>query len=261
MSDKSSNLLALASLVFELSREAGRIALRCRNEALEISSKQDGSPMTKADQMVETFICKALAEMTPDIPIVAEELVEKGLAPDVSEGVFWLVDPLDGTKDFIAGEPEFAVLIALIDKGVPVLGVIHMPAMDETYIGLVGHGTTRVRGGKAEEVQARLAPTEGLTVVSSRRHGSAPELENFLEDMNVGKHIHASSALKFGLIAGGEADLYPRFGQVMAWDVAAGHAILLAAGGRISTATGQPINYCTGNFKIPNFIARGKLNG
>ncbi len=261
MSDKPLNLLALASLIFELSREAGRVALRCRNEALEISSKQDGSPMTKADQMVEAFICSALKKMTPDIPIIAEEQVERGEATDITGPAFWLVDPLDGTKDFIAGEREFAVLISLVQDDVPVLGVIHMPAMDETYIGLVGHGATRVRGNKAEEVSARMAPPEGLTVVSSRRHGNTPELENFLEDMNVGKHIHASSALKFGLIAGGEADLYPRFGQVMAWDVAAGHAILLAAGGRISTAAGQPIDYRTGNFKIPNFIARGKLNG
>lgn len=257
----SARALALAGSIFELAREAGALALRCRNQSLKIGQKSDGSPSTAADSILEDFICQKLAELTPDIPVVAEERVSRGEVPDIAGRSFWLVDPLDGTKDFIAGEPEFAVVIALVVENTPALGVIHMPALEESYIGLVGHGATYVRGTQAEEIAARIAPVEGLVVVSSRRHGNAPELENFLEDMNVTTHMQASSALKFGLIAGGQADLYPRFGQVMAWDVAAGHALLLAAGGRIATATGQPLDYRTGNFRIPNFIARGKLNG
>ncbi len=256
-----SNLPTLSASVFEIAREAGRLVMRMRNESLQISGKKDGSPVTAADQAAEKLICEALAKLTPHIPVIAEERVAKGEIPAIGSDPFWLVDPLDGTKDYIAGEPEFAIVIALISGDGPTLGVIHGPALEETYIGALGCGATRVRNNKAEEISTRIAPPDGLTVLSSRRHGSAQELEQYLATYNIKQHKRLSSALKFGLLAAGEADIYPRFGRVMGWDIAAGHALLRATGGRICTAEGNAINYRSPDFTVPSFIARGKLNG
>lgn len=251
----------LTASAFEIAREAGRIVMKARNEALQIAGKKDGSPVTAADQASEKYIIEALTKLTPDIPVIAEERVASGEITDIGDGPFWIVDPLDGTKDFIAGEPEFAIVIALVVGNTPALGVIHGPALEVTYAGAVGVGATRVRRGKAEDIAARIAPQDGVTVISSRRHGSEPELEKYLAEFKIATHKRMSSALKFGLLASGEADIYPRFGRVMGWDIAAGHAIVLAAGGRMNTATGEPINYRTKTFDIPSFIARGRISG
>lgn len=257
----SLDLPFLTTSAFEIAREAGRIVMKARNEALRIAAKADGSPVTAADQAAEKYIVEALQKLTPDIPVVAEELVASGHGPDVTGRPFWIVDPLDGTKDFIAGEPEFAIVIALVSGDAPVLGVIHGPAMEVTYAGAVGIGATRARNNKAEDITTRIAPQDGITVLSSRRHGSEPELEKYLGEFKIAAHKRMSSALKFGMLASGEADIYPRFGRVMGWDIAAGHAIVLAAGGRMSTATGEAINYRTADFGIPSFIARGRISG
>lgn len=261
MSTFDLDLDRLAVAAFEVARSAGRIVMKKRNESLKIRGKEDGSPSTAADHASEEYITAELRRIAPDIPVVAEEAVSGGEIHDLGDKPFWLVDPLDGTKDFIAGESEFAVNIALVVGDAPIIGVIHVPAIEETFIGAVGQGATRVRGYKAEDISARPPPQEGLVVLSSRRHGNEPELEAYLAGVKVTKHKRASSALKFGLLASGEADIYPRFGRVMGWDVAAGHAILTAAGGRITTADGQPIVYRTTHFSIPSFIARGRLNG
>lgn len=255
------DLPKLTASAFEIAREAGRIVMKARNEALGIAAKQDGSPVTLADQAAEKYIVGALQKLTPDIPVVAEELVAAGNTPDIGDKPFWIVDPLDGTKDFIAGESEFAIVIALVIGDTPALGVIHGPALEITYAGAVGIGATRARGSKAEDMSARSAPHDGVTVISSRHHGSAPELDKYLGEFKIASHKRMSSALKFGVLASGEADIYPRFGRVMGWDIAAGHAIVLAAGGRMSTATGEAINYRTKTFDIPSFIARGRISG
>lgn len=255
------DLERLAVAAFEVARGAGRVVMKKRNEALQIRGKSDGSPATAADHASEEYITAELLRIAPDIPVVAEEAVSGGQIHDLGDAPFWLVDPLDGTKDYIAGESEFAVNIALIVGDAPIIGVIHAPAIEETYIGVMGQGATRVRGHKAEDIVTRPPPQDGLVVLSSRRHGSEPELEAYLSGVKVIRHRRASSALKFGILAAGDADIYPRFGRVMGWDVAAGHAILCAAGGRITTAAGQPIVYRSTSFDIPNFIARGRLNG
>lgn len=251
----------LAVAAFEVARGAGRVVMKKRNEALQIRGKQDGSPATAADHASEEYITAELLKIAPHIPVVAEEAVSEGKIHDLGDSPFWLVDSLDGTKDYIAGESEFAINIALIVGDAPIIGVIHAPAIEETYIGSVGQGATRVRNNKPEGITTRPPPQDGLVVLSSRRHGSEPELEAYLAGVKIIHHKRASSALKFGILAAGEADIYPRFGRVMGWDVAAGHAILCAAGGRISTAAGQPIVYRSTHFDIPNFIARGRLNG
>lgn len=255
------DLTSLSASAFTIAREAGRLIMRKRNEALKIAAKEDGSPVTAADQAAELFICAELEKLTPDIPVVAEERIASGYITDIANKPFWLVDPLDGTKDFIAGEAEFAVVIALVVENTPRLGVIHGPALEESYIGVIGSGATRVRNNRAEDIFCRCPPPEGLTVLSSRRHGSEPELEQYLAAYNIRQHKRLSSALKFGLLAAGEADIYPRFGRVMGWDIAAGHAIVTAAGGRLATAQGEALNYRTADFSIPSFIARGRLNG
>lgn len=257
----ATELLRLTTAAYELAREAGTIALKKRNEALRIQAKKDGSPATAADIACEQHIVAGLRKLTPDIPVVAEEDVAAGRAPEIGSGPFWLIDPLDGTKDYIAGEREFCINIALIEGDKPVLGVIHGPAYEQSFMGVPGHGATRVRNNKAEDISARFAPPEGMTVLSSRRHGNEPELDAYLAEFKISSHKRLSSALKFGMLAAGEGDIYPRFGRVMGWDIAAGHAILLAAGGRVATATGQPVNYRSPSFDVPNFIARGRLNG
>ncbi len=250
--------IALAARAFEIAREAGQIVLKKRNASLRIQAKKDGSPATAADIASEEHIIAALGRLTPDIPIVAEES-SPSLARQANAS-FWLIDPLDGTKDYIAGESEFTINLALIVNNQPALGVLHAPALEETYIGIPGGEATRVRQERAVQISSRCPPPNGVTVVSSRRHGDDLELKKYLGEVKVATHKRMSSALKFGLIAAGEADLYPRFGRVMGWDVAAGHAIILAAGGRLTTATGQPIDYTAPGCDIPNFIARGRLN-
>ena len=254
-------LIRLTSAAYEIACEAGIIILKKRNESLRISAKKDGSPATAGDTASEAHIVAALKKLTPDIPIIAEEDAAKGTELATGSGPFWLIDPLDGTKDYIAGDSEFCINIALVVGDAPILGVIHAPAYEESFMGIVGHGATRVRNERAEETSARFPPAAGLTVLSSRRHGNEPELEKYLAGVKISHHKRLSSALKLGLLAAGEGDIYPRFGRVMGWDVAAGHAILIAAGGRISTANGQPLNYRHPEFEIPNFVARGRLNG
>lgn len=255
------DLERLVVAAFEVARGAGRVVMKKRNESLHIRGKQDGSPATAADHASEEYITAELQKIAPHVPVVAEEAVSEGRIPELGDGPFWLVDPLDGTKDFIAGESEFAINIALVIGAVPVIGVIHAPALEDTFVGAAGQGASRVRGHTAEDISARAPQQDGLVVLSSRRHGNEPELAAYLSGIKVIRHKRASSALKFGLLASGEADIYPRFGRAMGWDVAAGHAIICAAGGRITTADGHPIIYRTQHFDIPSFIARGRLNG
>lgn len=254
------DLAALASSAYDIALKAGRLVLKKRNESLQIQGKKDGSPFTSADQAAEDLICAALEKLTPDYPVIAEERISQGHIPDIAGRPFWLVDPLDGTRNYIAGEAEFTVNVALVVENTPVVGIIHAPALEESFIGVPGLGATGVMKKKAVDISTRTPPPDGLVVLSSRYHGDAPELEAYLSNLPVRLSRRMGSALKFGLIARGEADLYPRFGRVMGWDIAAGHAIVAAAGGRVTTRDGQPIDYRTPDFAIGHFIARGGLN-
>jgi len=265
---KSDNedLLAALRLIAE---RAGKVILAYYAEAedIEIRQKEDSSPVTEADEAAEEVILEMLRTLTPDVPIVSEEAASSGHIPDVSSGRFWLVDPLDGTKEFINRNGEFTVNIALIENGRPVAGVVHAPALAMTWSGATadasGNGPPAIANFSETDkptmdIRAREIPDDGATVVASRRHGDSSLLDSFLADYTVKDMRSAGSSLKFCLVATGKADLYPRFGRTMEWDTAAGHAVLLAAGGKVDTAEGAPLLYGKSGFENPYFIARGR---
>jgi 3'(2'), 5'-bisphosphate nucleotidase len=199
-----------------------------------------------------------LRHHAPDIPIIAEEEAAAHGLPAAAPPLFWLVDPLDGTKEFISRNGEFTVNIALVDKGEPVLGVVQVPAEDVLY-SAAGPGTAaRRRGaGPAEPIAARRPPPGGLVVVQSRSHARNEALDAFLADKPVAERRVCGSSVKFCRLAAGEADLYPRMGPTMEWDTAAGHAVLAAAGGSVATLDGAPFRYGKPGFRNPGFLARG----
>jgi 3'(2'), 5'-bisphosphate nucleotidase len=251
------DLARLLEAVVPLAEEAGRATMRFYGNCTA-AEKADGSPVTAADQAAEDIILPALRALTPDIPVVSEEESSKGLTPEVTGERFWLVDPLDGTKEFLSGNGEFTVNIALIERRVPVLGVVVVPARAQTFAG-AGAGTatlTDANGPRA--IQVRTPPPEGLTVVGSRSHGDAAAMEAFLHGMTVAAFRGAGSSLKLCLVAQGEADLYPRLGTTMEWDIAAGHALLAAAGGQVLELDGSPFLYGKPGFRNPHFAAWGR---
>jgi 3'(2'), 5'-bisphosphate nucleotidase len=255
MSGDVLDLPALLAVVRPLAEEAGRATLRFYG-ITDAATKADGSPVTAADQAAEDIILPALRALTPEIPVVSEEEASKGLSPEVTGTRFWLVDPLDGTREFLNGNGEFTVNIALIEHGVPVLGVVVVPALGETYAGAAGAAVLEDKSGE-RRISVRGVPEEGLTVVGSRSHGDAEAMETFLDGRKVASFRAAGSSLKLCLIARGEADLYPRFGTTMEWDIAAGHAVLRAAGGRVETLDGGEFVYGKPGYKNPHFVATG----
>lgn len=256
------NLGALCNMVRRIALEAGEITLRYFDDIDQsgVEEKADGSPVTLADREAEAFIIKRLSELIPGIPAVGEESVALGTAPDPrGHEYFWLIDALDGTKEFITGGHDFTVNIALIRTGVPILGVVYAPACGELY---TGHGAeTAIRWleetGKEKTIHVRTPPKSGLTVVSSSRHGDNKRLNRFLEEFKIEKLIKRGSSLKICSIASGKADIYPRLGPTCEWDTAAGDAVLRAAGGIITDLNGKPLLYGGKNPKFlnPEFVA------
>lgn len=243
-----------------LATEAGEAIMKIYAEDFVAEYKDDYSPVTEADTAAEEIIIAGLQKITPDIPVVAEESFAAGHSPDISKGRFWLVDPLDGTQEFVRKNGEFTVNIALVESGISVCGVVYAPALGKMYAGIVGQGArSREEGAKHQDIRIRVAPSEGVTVVASRRHGDPSKIEELLEGRSVGETRNAGSSLKFCLVAEGEADIYPRFGRTMEWDTAAGQAVLEAAGGRVTTLDGKPFRYAKDGYENPNFIAWGGL--
>jgi len=239
--------------VIAISKEAGALLMRYFNDGYEVMKKGDNSPVTNADIAANELITKALKALDAGIPVIAEEDEVLG---DATQH-FWLVDPLDGTRAFVAGEPEFTVNVGLIKDGVPVMGVIYVPAQGMLYYGSVGEGAFRQKdGGEVERIHVRETPEDGLVVVKSKSHPS-PKTMEFLETIKVKEMIAGSSSVKFCQVAEASADIYPRFGRTMEWDTAAGHAILNAAGGRVTTSEGAPLTYGKPGFENPHFIAWG----
>jgi len=224
-----------------------------------LRQKPDASPVTAADDDAERIILDALHRFAPDVPVVSEEATARsGTLPSISGDRFFLVDPLDGTREFLTKNGEFTVNIALIERGVPVAGVVHAPALSRSWFGGLGAGAFQSGGdGTPAEIRARRPPATGVVVVASRRHGDTQALDEFLARKQVEKLVHTGSSLKFCLVAAGEADIYPRFGRTMEWDTAAGHAVLLAAGGSVLTVDGDPLHYGKAGFENPHFIAWG----
>lgn len=238
---------------------AGGAILEIYARPFTVEQKADDSPVTHADRLAEAIILERLRAMTPAIPVIAEELAEAGGLPATAPARFWLVDPLDGTKEFIRGNGEFTVNIALIEHGRPVLGVVHAPVQETTYWA-AGSGTAMRRRGDAapEAIAARAMPTRGAIVVHSRSHADNRALAAYIAGLPHTERRISGSSIKFCLVAAGEADLYPRFGRTMEWDTAAGQAVLEAAGGAVTTLDGAPLTYGKPGFVNHDFIARGR---
>lgn len=269
MSKILEHLPALMNQVRRVAVEAGNLTLDYFDESgfQDADAKADGSPVTIADQKAEELIIKALKQITPDVPIVGEEsaatdLEDKIKRPDLRDvEYFWLVDPLDGTKEFISGGGDYTVNIALIKNHEPVLGVVYAPVHGDLYAAC-GKGTAikwSEDTDKEREIEVRDAPNKGLTIVSSKSHGKGDKLDNFLNHYMVAKQVQRGSSLKMCVIASGKADMYPRFGLTCEWDTAAAHAVLNAAGGSITDLQGNELKYGLGlneKFLNPEFIAR-----
>ena len=249
---------AVLDRIVAIARDAGVVIMPYYDGDPIVGDKYDGSPVTAADQAAEALIVPALKELTPDIPVVAEESVAAGNVPDVSGGLFWLVDPLDGTKEFIKKRGDFTVNIGLVENGVPVLGVVLTPVDGMAWAGTVGDGAWEEdAAGNRKPIAVRKADPAALTIVASKSHRN-PELEAYIDSLPVKESVSRGSALKFCLVARGEADVYPRTGPTMEWDTAAGHAVLLAAGGSLTTFDGKPFLYNKPEFRNGFFIARGR---
>jgi len=250
---------ALLPQVLQIVRAAAAEVMRVYDAgAATAVTKGDGSPVTEADQRAEALICARLQTLTPGLPIVAEEAVHAGQAPVLDGGAFWLVDPLDGTREFLSRNGEFTVNVALVDDGVPVLGVVAAPALGLAWMGAEGLGAfVEDAAGTRRGIRCRAVPPEGLTVMGSRSHGDAAAMEQLLAGQRVARLVAAGSSLKLCRVAEGAADLYPRLGRTMEWDIAAGHAVLLAAGGEVHTLQGLPLRYGKNGFDNPHFVAHG----
>ena len=248
------NRIELLNTLTQLARDAGSVIMAIYATDFDVRGKDDNSPVTEADEKAEQVIVTALRKLTPQVPIIAEEAAAAGQIEETGR-LFWLVDPLDGTREFINRNGEFTVNIALIEDGVPVLGVVFAPAIDRMFAGAAGQGVfVEDADGKRA---VREVPAAGLTVVASRSHGDTEALDAFLAGRKVAELRGAGSSLKICLVAAGEADLYPRFGRTMEWDIAAGDAVLRAAGGRLTDMDGQLMTYGKPGFENPHFVVKG----
>ncbi len=238
-------------------RDAGDAVLEVYGSGFDVESKADGSPVTEADRRSEEILVAALEGVTPEVPIVAEESAGDLLGRPAPQ-MFWLVDPLDGTKEFISRNGEFTINVALIEDGSPILGLVLAPALQRLFMAAPGMTPLVEDESGRREIAARSIPPEGATVVSSRSHGDAEALERFLQGRKIAASTAAGSSLKFCVVAAGQADIYPRLGRTMEWDTAAGDAVLRAAGGRVEDLEGRVLRYGKPGFDNPHFVAFGR---
>jgi 3'(2'), 5'-bisphosphate nucleotidase len=252
------NDMELLDLAFGLAERAGAKILEVRARGFDTMRKSDASPVTEADHAAEAVIVAGLRSATPDIPVVAEEEIAAGHVPDHADA-FWLVDPLDGTREFSAGRDEFAVCIGLVRQGRAVIGAVGAPAQGEVFGGIVGQGAWKRNAAGQVAISTRAVPAEGLAVVASRHDADDPRLAPYLAGRKIASLLNIGSALKFCRVAEGIADLYPRFGRTMEWDTAAAQAVVEAAGGLVTVAnTGAPFRYGKAGWENPGFICWGQ---
>ncbi len=259
MTVSTPDLAALRPAVVALARRAGATILDIYEGAFAVRDKADRTPVTEADERSEALIVAGLAVLTPGIPVIAEESQARGDAGFAGSAppLFWLVDPLDGTREFVARNGQFAVNIGLVRDGRPVLGAILSPVEGIVWSGIVGAGAFRqVRDGMETPVRARAKPTKGIVVVTSLSHASGAE-SAVASAHRIAEHRKLGSAAKFGLLAEGSADLYPRMGPTSEWDTCAGEALLVAAGGHVERTDGRLLEYGKPGFRNPDFVARG----
>ncbi len=264
--------LRLANGLLPAVLEAGRIEMRYYETDLEIEHKADKSPVTEADREAEAVLLKALFELMPSVPVIAEEQVAAGRIPQIKD-TFFLVDPLDGTREFINKRGEFTVNIGLIDAGIPVFGLIYAPVLKRLFVTTdpqtalefelpPSSSVSSLSSLCARKLSVRCPKADDETVIAfaSRSHRTE-ETDAFLERQGVTETRKVGSSLKFCLIASGEADLYPRLGPTSEWDTAAGHAILSVAGGHVARLDGTPLTYgkIEQKFLNPEFVAWGGM--
>jgi 3'(2'),5'-bisphosphate nucleotidase len=251
MIDRTLLLEALA----EAAHRAGEAILAIYATDFAVTDKQDNSPVTEADQRAEAIILEALARVAPDIPVVAEEEVAAGRCPDVDHS-FFLVDPLDGTREFVERRGDFTVNIALVEHHAPTLGIVLAPVEARLFAGDVTTGVAwQEVDGTRSPIRVRPAP-DRLVAVASRSHGSA-STEAYLEKLPIAERVSRGSSLKLCLVACGEADIYPRLGPTYEWDIAAGDAVLRAAGGSLLDPEGAPMRYGKPRFWNRGFLGLG----
>jgi 3'(2'), 5'-bisphosphate nucleotidase len=247
----------LVELAVRLAAAAAAEILAVRDGGFTVDRKADATPVTEADRRAERVIVAGLRAACPDIPVIAEEEVAAGriTAPGP---VYWLVDPLDGTREFAAGRGEYAVNIGLVRDGAPVLGAVASPGTGEIYFGITGIGAWKQVGDEVRPIAARKVPARDLTVMASRHYADDPALAALLKNYQIGSLTNIGSALKFCRVAEGLADFYPRLGRTMEWDTAAPQAVVEAAGGAVLTLDGLPLRYGKAKFENPNFMCWGK---
>jgi len=245
--------------VCTIARDAGSEIMEIYAGEFNVELKGDNSPLTCADRVSHQMIVEGLQQATPDIPILSEEGRDIPYAERATWSRFWLVDPLDGTKEFIKRNGEFTVNIALVEDGRVIAGVVYVPAQETMYFGRLGAGCWKtVEDDESVPIKVREADhNAGLTIVMSRSHPS-PELEAYLQEVKVAEALPVGSSLKLCVVAEGKADLYPRLGPTMEWDTAAGHAVVEAAGGTVTQVDGAPLRYNKENLLNPYFIVRGR---
>jgi 3'(2'), 5'-bisphosphate nucleotidase len=255
---------ALMAPLTDLVAQAGAAVLAVSREAMHVEGKADGSPVTDADLAADRVIAQGLAALAPQVPVLSEERTHLAARP--YKGSFFIVDPLDGTREFVAGRDEFTVNIALVTDGQPLLGIVGAPALGLIWRGLVGQGTERLTVGadghpqQAVPVRPRRhpAPGEPWIVAVSRSHGD-PHTDAFIAARPNAVRRTLGSAVKFCRVAEGGADVYPRLAPTSEWDVAAGHAVLTAAGGKVTDGKGGTLRFgdTRDDFLVPQFIAWG----
>jgi 3'(2'), 5'-bisphosphate nucleotidase len=250
--------------LLEIAQRAGQAIMSIYATDAKARLKDDNTPVTEADITAENIILAGLGELAPGVPVVSEESVAAGYVPALKDR-FFLVDPLDGTREFLSRNGEFTVNIALIEKTLPAIGVVFAPALPRLFWAERGIGAfeaAAIPGGggisDARRLVAAAVPAHSLRVVASRSHRDSLT-EDWIKNCDTGRLVFAGSSLKFCVIAAGEADVYPRFGRTMEWDTAAGHAVLLAAGGKVLADGERPLTYgkVEGGFANPAFIASG----
>ena len=256
----ASDLAALLPGLVALAHEASAEVVRVYRGGHTVRRKADASPVTEADEASEAIILAGLRRLTPGVPAISEEAVSRGdvvFDHSAPPGRYWLVDPVDGTKEFVARSGEFTINIGLVEETRAALGILHAPLSGTTYAA-AGPGTAVVhRDGRVVPIKARRPPAAGIVALASRSHGDKPGVSAILDEYKVAERKIMGSAIKFALIAEGIADLYPRLGPTMEWDTCAGHAILEAAGGHVMTLAGAPLRYGKRGFLNPDFLARG----
>jgi 3'(2'), 5'-bisphosphate nucleotidase len=231
----------LLEVLVVTARAAGAEILRLVQAGFEVETKSDQSPVTICDRAAEKIILRALAAAAPGVPVIAEEEVAAGRIP-AHDDIYFLVDPLDGTKEFVRGGTDYTVNIGLIAGGQPKLGVVYQPAIDKLWAGIVGEGAFAEEGGSRQPIHVRPLGEKRAAIASKSHYNQATD-DYLARAIGLCDHVSVGSSLKFCVVAEGKADIYPRLSPTSEWDTAAGHAVLLAAGGRVDGLDGGPLQY------------------